>query len=229
MNAPDPKVVDGELAELSLAVAKLTHAEDREYASLHYAVGDKRQYVGRAQTWGLSDLEALERARRGQGVAPYDLSRVTRTIERLGTLHDAMVEARARIGELQAVWREHRWSRFFLVQGGHIHSSTACSSCRVTTEFGWLPQLSGETEAQAVAAHGALLCTFCYPTAPVEWTNGREIEAAAKAAGRCEGSGRMYDPGEPHQLRQNYKWGTCQGCGTRQTLTSTGKVRAHKA
>ena len=64
------------------------------------------------------------------------------------------------------------WSRFFLVPAGHIHSSMDCSSCnrgRTSTAFSWLPELSGLTEADAVAAHGSHLCTVCFPTAPVEW------------------------------------------------------------
>lgn len=64
------------------------------------------------------------------------------------------------------------WSRFFLVPAGHIHSSMDCSSCnrgRNATMFSWLPELSGLTEADAVAAHGAHLCTVCFPSAPVEW------------------------------------------------------------
>lgn len=64
------------------------------------------------------------------------------------------------------------WSRFFLVNAGHIHRSMSCSSCnkgRSATVFSWLPELSGLTEADAVAAHGAHLCTVCFPTAPTEW------------------------------------------------------------
>lgn len=64
------------------------------------------------------------------------------------------------------------WSRFFLVNAGHIHRSMSCSSCnkgRSATVFTWLPELSGLTEADAVAAHGAHLCTVCFPTAPTEW------------------------------------------------------------
>lgn len=66
------------------------------------------------------------------------------------------------------------WSRFFLVlnNNGHIHRSMSCTTCFVTTEYGWLPELSGLTEAEAVEAYGEILCSVCYPTAPVAWTNG---------------------------------------------------------
>jgi len=77
------------------------------------------------------------------------------------------------------------WSRFFLVPMGHIHSSTSCSTCYVTTAFSWLPELSGLTEKDAVSEYGEILCSVCFPSAPVEWTNGvnrKEAEAKALAA-----------------------------------------------
>ena len=57
------------------------------------------------------------------------------------------------------------WSRFFLVQ--HIHRDQYCSSFRPTTRVGWLPEVSGLTEDEAVAEYGATLCTKCFATAPV--------------------------------------------------------------
>ena len=57
------------------------------------------------------------------------------------------------------------WRRFFLVK--HIHSSQHCSSFRPTTRVGWLPQVSGLTEAEAVAEYDATLCTKCFSSAPV--------------------------------------------------------------
>lgn len=92
---------------------------------------------------------------------------------------------------LEAIYELHRWSRFFIVKNnnGHIHSSMNCSTCFHDTQFGWLPSLSGLTEAEAVADQGSILCTICYPSAPVEWTNGiskvaqteKDERAAAKA------------------------------------------------
>lgn len=88
--------------------------------------------------------------------------------------------------------RRDGWARFFLVtnSNGHIHSSQACSTCRWDTQFAWLPMLSGQTEEQAVADQGEILCSVCYPSAPVEWTNGEskrtKEERAARAAEKVE-------------------------------------------
>ena len=62
------------------------------------------------------------------------------------------------------------WTRAFLVlnTGGHIHSSMNCATCFATTRFGWLPQVSGATEAEIVGQAGEGACTVCWPTAPVD-------------------------------------------------------------
>lgn len=123
------------------------------------------------------------------------------------------------------------WSRFFLVPGGHIHSNMNCSSCNKMgqlTRFSWLPTLSGLTEADAVAEHGAILCTVCYPSAPVWFTNAHEEAAKAKKAAQCPGSGKHYNSNLEHgPMNRVYRWATCESCGERQTVTKTGKIRAH--
>lgn len=90
------------------------------------------------------------------------------------------------IDECNADWRANgRWSRFYLVNNsnGHIHSSVSCSTCFHDTNFSWLTDLSGLDEVDAVQAEGEVLCTICYPSAPVAWTNGisrRDKEAKAE-------------------------------------------------
>ena len=76
------------------------------------------------------------------------------------------------------------WSRFFIVAnvGGHIHRKMECSTCYPTTNFGWLPNLSGLTEAEAVEEWGSILCSVCFPDAPVEWTDGENKKDAAEKA-----------------------------------------------
>jgi hypothetical protein len=122
--------------------------------------------------------------------------------------------------------RRGGWTRFFLVtsSNGHIHKSMHCSTCTSTTEFGWLPEVSGKTEAEAVAAHGALLCTTCYPTAPVEWTMGKAVPAD-----QCAGSGTTDYPRETARLGYfTGNYGVCTHCGKAVTVTSTRKMRKHK-
>lgn len=119
----------------------------------------------------------------------YTLNRWLTESARLDHHRLTVVELTNDIEALNKVWWQHRWSRFFLVtnSNGHIHSSTSCHTCHWTTDFRWLPTLSGLTEAEAVAEHGEILCSVCFPSAPVEWTQGeskasREAKAARAAA-----------------------------------------------
>jgi hypothetical protein len=116
------------------------------------------------------------------------------------------------------------WNRFFLVQ--HIHSSQHCSSFRPTTRIGWLPNLSGLTEAEAVAEHGAILCTICFPSAPTEWTMGKEAPAD-----QCEGSGTSAYNNLPRRLNPyGYgNWVTCPTCAkTIGVRGSAQRIPKHK-
>jgi len=118
------------------------------------------------------------------------------------------------------------WQRFWLVE--HIHGDRHCSSFRPTTRLGWLPDISGLTEAEAVETYGPNLCTKCFPTAPVEWTLGIALEP-----GICPGSGQPNDTTRPTG-REQYHYsptGTCSVCGEAIGLTArhSGKIRKHKS
>lgn len=114
------------------------------------------------------------------------------------------------------------WNRFFLVK--HIHSSTRCSSFRMTTRVAWLPQLSGQTEAEAVAEHGAILCTICFPSAPIEWTKGIVDPNV------CTGSGKNIDSKLPNRFGfYSGNYATCPDCGKRTGVSSSAvKIPKHK-
>lgn len=117
------------------------------------------------------------------------------------------------------------WTRFFLVE--HIHNTQRCPSFRPTTRVGWLPEVSGLTEAEAVREYGATLCTKCFPTAPVELTQPQADPTI------CAGSGQMYDADHLTGRERMYyaPTGTCPICHTAQALAARGsvKMRKHKA
>ena len=117
------------------------------------------------------------------------------------------------------------WSRFFLVQ--HIHNTQYCPSFRPTTRVGWLPNVSGLTEVEAVAEYGATLCTKCFPDAPVELTTQPADPTL------CTGSGGPYDKENLTGREQAYysPAGYCPVCGKWVSLTArfSGKLRKHKA
>lgn len=101
------------------------------------------------------------------------------------------IDAERQIGVLGALYTG--WSRFFVVTSstGHIHSSMYCHTCRPTTAFGWLPDLSGQSQADAIAGlfklggdrAAAALCSACFPDAPVVHVGGKITKSqAAKMA-----------------------------------------------
>lgn len=110
----------------------------------------------------------------------YAGSRVGRFLAKVDELSDQASVTRSEIARQEKKYTG--WSRFFLVtsSSGHVHSSMTCHTCRPTTAYGWVPQLSGKTEAEAVALLGETLCSVCYPSAPVAWQGGRITKAQAK-------------------------------------------------
>lgn len=124
--------------------------------------------------------------------------------------------------------RRGGWSRFFSVMGGHIHSSMNCGTCNKMgkpTSFRWLPEWSGRSESEALASltenHKTILCSVCFPDAPVELYRERQDPNS------CPGSGKSYDENQPYSIRTVSKWGTCPVCKKRVGASPLGKLRKH--
>lgn len=138
----------------------------------------------------LAHLTTTELLARASERYPDKAERYAADLDSARRAHDAAYSA------MLAHERNYQgWSRFFVVTSsdGHIHRDTSCSTCYVTTTFGFLPLLSGLTEADAVEEYGEILCSVCYPSAPSEWCEGeskakkekraqREAEKAERAA-----------------------------------------------
>lgn len=152
----------------------------------------------------------------------------------ISSARDYMREAKRLKTEVDEMNKKYEgWNRYFIVPGGHIHSSMNCHTCNKNwnnpTQFGWLPELSGKSDETAVKEQGALLCTACFPEAPTEWTNQKEQEAAEKAASECKGSRTWeYDPKTARKGYVSGNYGMCNHCGQRVTLTAANKLRGHK-
>lgn len=109
----------------------------------------------------------------------------------------------------EAQFAVRQWNRYFIVQNtnGHVHRGMNCSTCFDTTQYGWLPELSGCDEATMVAEYGELACTICFPDAPsmrgfgdgtsaiARYTQAeRGQRAADKAARDAKKATKMLDP-----------------------------------
>lgn len=113
-------------------------------------------------------------ARLAQGERRY-ASYTDDYVERCRTAHEHAAQVADTAWQEGAPYRAEfvrrgGWTRAFLVlnTNGHVHRTTSCTTTYTTTRWGWLPQLSGQSEEQIVSAAGSDACTICYPTAPVE-------------------------------------------------------------
>lgn len=225
---------DAKLAEATKALHAAAARVDKAANDIRHAAGDKTRYVGRSQRWTMTFDDAVAAAQTVAaggveilGAMPAGaLQRAPQRAAAALQAHDAAmlaaIAARQVIEELEEVWRTHgQWSRFFMVPGGHIHSSTRCHSLRITTRISWLPELSGESEAEAVAAYGTVLCTKCFASAPVEWTTKAPEAVDPKL---CPGSKKYV---RDANLGLYSPRGTCPKCGRWVSVTKSGLARKH--
>lgn len=198
----DPKAHDEAMAAKFHELAKAKQQVAYSVSELLGFAGAKYYYRGRRRVTDMTleeaiplvreavrELDEWEAAHEGEGkwvgyvgrIAPYEKDRARNAIPKYEARVADEQELREEIVRMDRAYTG--WSRFFLVtsSAGHIHSSMNCSSCRPTTTYGWLPQLSGKDEAAAVADCGPTLCTVCFPSAPVDWTAGKKLTAAQAA------------------------------------------------
>lgn len=178
------------------------------------------------KTWALSAEDAAAELRRqldAGEVKSWDVPAAREILSRLSGVDAGLDANRAEAATIEAEYARRPWSRFVGVEGGHIHSGIWCAggTIRPTTVRTWAPLLSGLSVADAVAKLGPTLCTHCFPSAPVEWTQG-----AAKADDSCEGSGQAEVPGT--YVSRAAPIGKCRGCDRLQSMTPRGVIRKHK-
>lgn len=172
---------------------------DVEHAA-HRTAGDERKYLGygRRGDWQMSLEDALAKA-------PAESATRDALLKRLAEVSEAMKP-------LDAIWEEHRWSRYWVVwtKGllGHIHASEGCHTLnngQYRTNLEWRTKLSGESIKTAIADPdlGPVLCQHCFPSASAEYKRDpaevnrernkavRDAERAAKAAALAP---KMLDP-----------------------------------
>lgn len=103
----------------------------------------------------------------------------TEQLARLTAAEETLVTAKAALTAHEAKYTG--WARFFLVtsSAGHVHSSTSCSTCYITTRFALRTDLSAQSATEAIEALGETLCTVCFPEAPIAGKPKKITKAAA--------------------------------------------------
>lgn len=132
----------------------------------------------------------------------------------LDAIEAKRTELRAALTPLYARYNAERWTRVYLVtnSNGHVHSSTSCRNCYVSTTYYWVTELSAATDAEVVAQAGGNSCLTCYASVrelidanrecrieePAKRKAREEREAAAKArAEKAAAKGITTPDGEP--------------------------------
>jgi hypothetical protein len=192
-----PSQIDAALAAAYHELYRLQDRQDTLTESLKHMAGGQFVYRGRRRvcTMSAEDAEQIVRdvvtgmsgesdyTRDGLPGPSYNLGALRSTLAAYDETGEQIDAVQQRIFQLDSLYTG--WSRFFLVvsSAGHVHSSMSCSTCRPTTRYGWLPELSGASEQQAVSKLGPALCTVCFASAPVDSTNAKITKAqAAKLA-----------------------------------------------
>lgn len=232
-----PFEIDSRLAEIYAAKAKLQGRIESTQRHMRNQLGDSRDWIFRGRTrvqvWNLTEEEVAARSNDWESyVQSYDKAAYLENSARLTSLYAELVELITVSKALEDEFDRRPWSRFFLVtsSNGHIHRDMNCSTCYPTTGYGWLPSLSGKTEAEAVAEQGPFLCSVCFTSAPTEWTRDRdEVKAEAEKGSLCAGGGTYdYDPKTARRGYVSGNAGTCTHCDARVSLTASAKLRKHK-
>ncbi|TDC34225.1 hypothetical protein E1211_17925 [Micromonospora sp. 15K316] len=205
-----PVEIDTQLADIDRRAAQAEQSIAAAAVTIHYALGERPRYVTRTRRERpTSDTDAITAARaHGDERVPRMAAGYTYAdlVRKYDTAVNTLAAIEAEATPLNAEFaRRGGWSRFFTVQqhNGHIHSHMACSTCNRNgqrTAFAWNPELSGLSQAEAIAKfdrRAYVLCTVCYPNAPVEWTvrpprpTKQERERQAQEAAR---HARINDP-----------------------------------
>lgn len=225
-----PPEVDTILADLWAQRAAANIKIGAAIDGAHHATGETPQRTrGGGVRWAATAEEALdalfELAKTAGEKTPWDRYHAPTIVAGYEVAVRDAEAATAAALPYEAEYARRRWSRFFLVtsSNGHIHQDMHCSTCYVSTGYGWLPELSGLTEADAVDAHGPLLCSVCYPSASAEWTTGiRETPEQAEANGKC-----LNRDGVDYRRAGQSLYGNCPTCGARGVAATERGLRKH--
>lgn len=217
-----PREVDEKLANLHGTLGSRLLSMGSVINTAHRLVGDKSHYVGRNKVWNMERSEVIIALQDMVFDNPYQQTNQESTLKDIWIYASEIAVLQDQIWELNTEYNRRPWSRFFLVlnSNGHIHKDMSCHTCTFKTKYGWLPELSGKTEADAVVEKGTILCSVCFPTAPVEWTIGKVVDRSNE----CPGSKKSASMSP----KRGFKSCMCPDCGKWVAVTGAYAIRSHK-
>jgi hypothetical protein len=224
-----PSEIDSVAEVLDMEAHRLEKAVESALVSLRHGLGQRETTTGRGAyrmtTWPTTADEAIAEMR-AKGTEYIGMGRTAAAVvKRYDDAVAALDANRAAMAPLDAEYARRPWSRFYVVAGGHIHRDRHCSTCNrgvYRTRFGWKPDMSGMNELQALtmlAEQQHVLCTVCFPNAPV-------VPTAPVASKHCAGSGKPATEGTRKRVGMTI-YGDCSGCGERTVVNMDGGIRKH--
>lgn len=236
-----PREVDTRLAALYNERARANQAHKAAAHGVHRALGETQERVKRADgrteyQWPTDDDEAvwlLETRVNGGDVEARELPLLIEALGKWDAANADLEWIANEMAPLNTEFSRRPWSRFFRVTssaGGHVHSSMECSTCYLSTEYGWLPEWSGQSEDEALAAlhkQADVMCSVCYPSAPAEYrVRVQPTAEEARAEGKCLNKVPSWRDGVRPWSRP---WADCGVCGQRGvSVTNAGNLRSHE-
>lgn len=161
-----------------------------KHTRVGYAADSVRRLVDRETGWGrdrewgktfeqsLAEVTAL--AETADPEKPWTQREARSALDKLAEARAERDAADEAVKAQSALWAQHGcWNRYSVVPGGHIHTNWRdCHTLRDTTTVLWAYQASGDSVDEAIEVYGTVLCTHCYPDAPVEKTGGKTLTDA---------------------------------------------------
>ena len=174
----EAKEADRILNELMFVTAKKDQSVAWAEESVRRLV-DRETGWGRARSWGKTLEQAFEEVRIQAATVdaekPWVQSKAQEELDDFDEAMSALNAARLAEANQAALWARHgQWLRYNVVPGGHIHSGgVRCHTLRPTTDVRWAHPVSGDSVDEAIEVYGDVLCTHCFPDAPVENCGGK--------------------------------------------------------
>lgn len=230
-----PAKIDEMLAELETAWFAQQNIAERAMDTLRYVVRDTRSawYMTTEQVQArVAELQKDTRPdyRRFNGYSAED---VTKALDKIEATKVEKIRLEGEIKPLEDEYRRRPWSRFFQLRstdGARIHDNRLCGGLHRSDhgDLGWHPELSGKSEAEAVAELGPVMCSKCFRSAPVEWK--RDPADLKVNPNACPGAEQRPVEGTRTFVRSysgGYDEAKCTGCDEMKRLRADYTIGKH--
>lgn len=171
------------------------------------------------------EAEIVRKKAAGRHVMSFDEEILTDAQNTIRHTEETITAINAEADPFEAEFaRRGGWTRYLVVQGGHLHYSHCHTLTPGRTLVGGVAEASGLDQAEVVGKFGEHACTHCFPDAPVA------PKKTPAEEGFCEHSGEHLtaDKLERIGFYRRRSVSTRCACGKSVAVTPRGVLRKHK-